>query len=708
MVQDPSQPAAGETQRRLYVYNGGFLTQRRVRRILELSGYDIRLGLPGPGDMVGVWGQSPTSPRGVAVASRRASPVLRVEDAFLRSVLPGRDGSPPLGLHLDTRGVHFDPARPSDLEILLATHPLEDPGLLQQAADGIDRLRREHLTKYTGFPAVPPAAGQPATELSGGFAVTRADLDHIRGRPTPLADPDLTDTPGYVLVIDQTYGDASVRASGANEVTFRKLLALARSEHPDARIVIKSHPETTAGHRKGYFSSADCDANTMLYTRAVSPWVLLDKARAVYTVSSQFGFEAILAGHHPVVLGQPFYVGWGLSDDRQPLLRRTRQLTAHQLFAASMILYPRWYDPYRDCLCDLDTAISTLAAETRAWREDHQGWVGTGMRMWKRRPLQQFFGQTRRMVFDDKTPTAHPERRLMVWAGKTTQALDQAGAVHVEDGFLRSRGLGADLIPPLSLVCDDLGIYYDPTRESRLERLIAASPDLPDPARTRAAALIGKLTAAGLSKYNLGGQMLPVGLPSGRRILVPGQVEDDASIRLGAGAVRTNLALLQAARAANPTAVILYKPHPDVEAGLRVGAVPDAARYADAILTRTDVAAALAAADEVWTMTSALGFEALLRGKRVTCLGAPFYAGWGLTTDHLPIPRRSARPDIVGLTHATLIEYPRYHDPLTRRPCPVEVIVDRLTAGQLPAPGYFNRSLAKLQGLFATYAYLWR
>ena len=666
------QAAAGATRRRLYVYNGGFLTERRVRRILTLAGYDIRLGLPGAGDLVGVWGASPTTWRGQAVAARRGAKVLRIEDAFLRSILPGRSGQPPLGLHLDSRGAHFDPVQPSDLEVLLATHPLDDPGLIARAVAGIARLRDANLSKYNAFP-----------------------LD------TPLP------APGYVLVVDQTRGDASVRASGAAAGTFRAMLALARAEHPGARLVIKTHPETAQGYRPGHFSAGDVGGNCTLFTAAASPWALLAGAVAVYTISSQLGFEAILAGHRPVVLGQPFYSGWGLTDDRQPLPRRNRPLSAAQLFAAAMILYPRWYDPYRDRLCQLETAIDTLEAEARAWREDHQGWVGTGMRLWKRGPLQQVFGTARRMIFDDKTPLAHPGRRVMVWAGKTTPALDAAGVVRIEDGFLRSRGLGADLIPPLSLVCDDLGIYYDPTRESRLERLIAGSVDLRAHARARAAALIARLTETGLSKYNLGGAGLP-DLPTGRRILVPGQVEDDASIRLGAGAVRTNLGLLQACRAANPDAVILYKPHPDVEAGLRVGAVPDASLYADAVLARTDVIAALAGVDEVWTMTSALGFEALLRGKSVTCLGSPFYAGWGLTTDHMPLPRRKARPDIVALTHATLIAYPRYFDPVTRRPCPVEVVVDRLATGLLPRPGPVNRGLAKLQGVFASYAGWWR
>ena len=100
---------------------------------------------------------------------------------------------------------------------------------------------------------------------------------------------------------------------------------------------------------------------------------------------------------------------------------------------------------------------------------------------------------------------------------------------------------------------------------------------------------------------------------------MPGQVEDDASIRLGTAEVTTNLGLLQAARAANPEAVIVYKPHPDVEAGLRDGAVPRARRWRGSPTwspTTADPVALIEAVDEVWTLTSLLGFEALLRGRR--------------------------------------------------------------------------------------------
>ncbi len=252
---------------------------------------------------------------------------------------------------------------------------------------------------------------------------------------------------------------------------------------------------------------------------------------------------------------------------------------------------------------------------------------------------------------------------------------------------------------------DDIGIYYDPTGPSRLEELIARRATLTAAQERRAERLIRSLTDKGLSKYNLGGT--PPDLPQGHRVLVPGQVEDDQSILTGAGAVRTNEALLETVRAARPDAVILYKPHPDVEAGLRTGAT--GAGAADMVLTAADPATLLGAVDEVWTMTSLLGFEALLRGVRVTTLGAPFYAGWGLTDDLGPIPpRRTARPSLAGLVHAALIDYPRYRDPKTGRPCPVEVVVERLATGRIPHPGLANRTLSKLQGLFASASHLWR
>ena len=54
-----------------------------------------------------------------------------------------------------------------------------------------------------------------------------------------------------------------------------------------------------------------------------------------------------------------------------------------------------------------------------------------------------------------------------------------------EDGFIRSLGMGPEA-PPLSLVVDDLGIYYDATRPSALERWIATPLNAAEGARAQA------------------------------------------------------------------------------------------------------------------------------------------------------------------------------------------------------------------------------
>ncbi len=662
-----SDTAAGSERRRLFVYNGGFLTQRRVRRILGLAGYDIRVGLPKDGDMVGVWGNSPTAHRGLNIAEKYDAPMLRVEDAFLRSLHPGRGGEAPLGLLLDRNGVHFDATNTSGLETLLNTHPLDDTALLNRARGGIERLKELHLSKYSAF-------------------------------DTTLQPPN----PGYVLVVDQASDDASVLASNGDQARFREMLVMAQEENPDARVLIKTHPETIEGHRAGYYSDHDQSDRVSILSEPISPWTLLEGAVGVYTLSSQFGFEAILAGHKPRVFGQPFYAGWGLTQDEAYLPHRQRTLTRAQLFAAAMILYPTWYDPFRDQLCELETVLDTLEAQTRAWRQDRKGWTASGMRLWKRRHLQKMFGREKKILFTSDIPTPS-DRPHMVWANHSRDAGD---VVRVEDGFLRSRGLGARLVPPLSLATDTLGIYYDPTRPSQLEEMIARRETLRPDQELRVERLISRIVSTQVSKYNTGGS--GPSIPEGHRILVPGQVEDDASIQLGTSNIRTNLDLLRAVREANPDAVIVYKPHPDVEARLRTGEI-DTDGLADIVAVETNPAALLSQVHEVWTMTSLLGFEALLRGVSVTTLGGPFYAGWGLTRDLGTVPaRRGARPSLSGLTHAALIDYPRYMDPVTGQACPVEVAVQRLAEGYGSAGSTPLRLLSKLQGVFATHAHLWR
>jgi len=634
--------------------------RRHMRRILALKGWDVSTGVPGTDDWVGIWGRSPTAWRGEAVAGWADAPILSVEDAFLRSVHPGRvRGELPLGLCLDESGVHFDAGVPSDLETLLRTSELDDTQLLNRAKRAIEQLRYWHLGKYSAY-----------------------DLE-IEVPP-----------PGYVIVIDQTRGDAALQGAGVSE--FAEMLVAAADEHPGADILIKTHPETIAGKRPGHFDKNLPVDRARLYDAPVSSWTLFEGALGVYTHSSTLGFEAIFADHKPRVFGQPFYAGWGLTSDETLLTRRQRALTRAQIFAAAMILYPTWYDPVGDQLCDVEDVIVALAVRSRAWREDRHGYAALGMRRWKRGFLRRTFGREKRLIFASSSKSAakraeRDNRRILAWGQSTAPE----GSIRVEDGFLRSRGLGAALVPPLSLVADRTGLYYDPSKPSDLDRLIAKSANLPLAEIERTTRLIKQILQADLSKYNQPGDC-PV-IPTERpRILVVGQVEDDASVVLGAVGVKTNADLLALARAENADAYLMWKPHPDVEAGLRNGGVDPAviSEIADISLSNVSAAAALSNADEVLTITSTLGFEALLRGIPVVCAGLPFYAGWGLTRDIAPQPvHRDGTATLEGLAHACLIGYPRYFDPDTGNPLSPEQAVAVLTA-QMNAPDAVSRRSA--------------
>jgi capsular polysaccharide export protein len=282
-----------------------------------------------------------------------------------------------------------------------------------------------------------------------------------------------------------------------------------------------------------------------------------------------------------------------------------------------------------------------------------------------------------------------PGSNLLLWgtAAVPTGVPSDVRVVRLEDGFVRSVGLGADLTRPMSWVLDEVGIYYDATRPSALEGLLAR-PSLELEQLERAARLRERIVAAGLTKYNLATVAWRRPESAASVVLVPGQVETDASIACGTVDIRTNLALLQAVRAARPDAWIVYKPHPDVVAGLRgQGAQEDQAhRWCNEVIRGGSMHELLQQVDEVHVMTSLAGFEALLRNKKVACYGLPFYAGWGLTQDRHAHPRRRPGLSRDALVAGALIDYPVYLSRVTGQRCTPEQALDELLAWRARAP----------------------
>ena len=605
----------------------------------------VRSARPRDADAVLAWGQRPSAETARDWAQRRGLTLLRAEDGFLRSLGLGAT-CPPLSIVLDDRGMHFDASAPSRLEALIAA-----PCSAAQQARG-ERLQRAwvdaRVSKYNHVRDGLPEALLPSAAL------------------------------GPVLVIDQTAGDASIRGAGADATSFRLMLEAALDEHPRAPIWLKVHPDVIAGHKRGHFAALPAGAagRIVLIADDVHPPALIEACQAVYVVSSQMGFEALLRQRPVRCFGLPFYAGWGLTQDAlpRPDRRAATMPTLGGLVHAALAAYPRYLDPETGRRTEPETLIAHLGLQRRMRDRLPARVQVLGFSRWKR-PIASVFLQGAALDFPRRPARLDPQRPVAVWGRRDIPVAPEQGlpvrTLRVEDGFIRSVGLGADLVRPLSWVVDDLGIYFDATAPSRLEHLLRHYP-FDDALRTRAAALRQAIVAAGLTKYNVGQGDWQRPAHARRVVLVPGQVETDASIRWGAADIRTNTDLLAAVRRAEPDAWLVYKPHPDVVAGLRHGgAAPHDALPAglcDEIVVDAPMHRLLDQVDAVHTLTSLTGFEALMRGRAVSTWGLPFYAGWGLTDDHAPadhpaLQRRGQRDrplQLDELVAATLILYPSY------------------------------------------------
>lgn len=285
-----------------------------------------------------------------------------------------------------------------------------------------------------------------------------------------------------------------------------------------------------------------------------------------------------------------------------------------------------------------------------------------GFPRWKRKYIRRCLREYD-VRFLSSSSAVPPKGVLLLWgmAASPRGLAYQDNILRLEDGFLRSVGLGADLTRPLSWVIDKSGLYYDATQPSDIETLLAKAEFSAELCQ-RAASLREQILAMGLTKYTLTGKAWQRPTTQRHVSLVVGQVESDASLAFGAPGVRTNLDLLRTVREAHPDWYLVYKPHPDVVARLRAAGKDEceAKNLCDEIVTDVPIDTLFQQVDDVQVITSLAGFEALLRGQTVTCHGLPFYAGWGLTKDILCCPRRNRTLSLDALVSATLILYPRY------------------------------------------------
>jgi len=295
-------------------------------------------------------GMPPTLPAAAAAAD---VPLLRLEDGFVRGSGLGARFLPGASWCLDSQGVHYDPSRPSDLECLLQDAEFPAAVLARAVALRATIVRRG-ISKYN-------LPSHPVPPLPIGRRI--------------------------VLVTGQVEDDASMRAVTGPVRGNLGLLRAVRADEPDAFILYKPHPDLVAGYRHGRIGQADllrlADA---VVTDTPLP-ALLPHVQALHTITSLSGFEALMRDVPVTAWGQPAYAGWGLTEDRDPIARRTRRLSLDELIAGMLILYPRYLDPVTRLPCGPEILLDRLA-DASLWRASpwtiHRGLQGVVTRFFTR------------------------------------------------------------------------------------------------------------------------------------------------------------------------------------------------------------------------------------------------------------------------------------------------------------------------------------
>jgi len=599
-----------------------------------------------------------------------------LEDGFIRSIGLGVDNAPTFSIVVDDRGMYYDARTESRMEYLIKTIDINEEGLKEKAQKAIDLILKYEINKYNNSVPVP----------KGTFQKKESN----------------------VLILSQIKGDVSLELGLANDITTLEMIEIAKKENPTKNIYVKLHPDILSGKKKSDISLEDIPEDVKVVEGEYNSVSTLKNFSKVYVKTSGMGFEALLTGCEVVCFGVPFYSGWGLTDDRQKCDRRGQNKTLLELFAAAYIKYPLYYNHITKKQSDIIDIIETINIYKEQLKPKRNKIFLFGFTLWKHSYMKPFLKEYKKeniyflnpefkknklvsklnkktIIEQLKQKGISTDDEIFIWGKKEFKEVEEYAnnnnikITRVEDGFIRSLGLGSDLTRPYSQVFDKRGIYFDSTCESDLEYILKNN-DFNDYQRQKGREIIDTLLESKLSKYNLDNEK-KLNLPKNKNIiLIPGQVEDDASIRFGGNGM-TNLELIKKVRETKKDSYLIYKPHPDVLSGTRVGNIEkeEVLKYCDEIQTNISINSILNQVNEVHTITSLTGLEGLLNGKNVVCYGTPFYSGWGLTVDINKCERRGRKLTLEELVVGTYLLYPKYIHPQTLEYCEPITLIKELS-----------------------------
>ncbi len=583
--------------------------------------------------------------------------IYRIEDGFIRS-LSNFAFQYPFSICIDRTGIFYNSFTSNDLNNFIK----------QQLSDSeLDRSKklqmlwvRKRISKF----------------------------NNIKESPTPSRP--------YILVVDQTKGDLSIKYGNSSERSFKLMLNWAINNWPEHLILIRAHPNVSLGKKIGYFDPKELVNERILYSNdGLSPCLQLSNCTAVCTVTSQLGFEALLWNKPTYVFGMPFYAGWGLTNDYldAPFQRINNKVSLYQLIYAVLVKYCLYRSPYSDSNCSPENIIHWVSSNRYSLNTFNEEVITHYLTPWKFFQIKKFLPQLKFINLFNKKYVNENKFSLRWGLKHLNEAIyDNNKYLFVEDGFIRSSGLGSQLFDSSSIVIDRNTIYYDGSKTSDLENLLN-NRVLSTIEIERIANIIDKIVNYNITKYNLIEKQWTPSLKNSdkKTILVVGQVPNDKSILFGVpedSSIKDNLEMLRYCRSIYPNDWIIFKEHPDITANLRVSNydINLIRQLCDEYIQNVNLSSIYKYVDRVCVLTSLAGFEAVLRNIPVTVFGVPFYAGWGLTNDYLSshkwLKRRIRKIDLFTMAYITLIDYPLYYSSINKSLTSIESIIYFFSSNQ--------------------------